>query len=201
MCPVTFQFLPLMDGGDNLVSKVCPALASPWTVAQQTPLSLGFPKHEGWNGLPFPSPRDLPNPGIEPRSPALQVDSLLTEPPFQFLPLIRDYFPTPQIWVQPYDFLWLTEWGRSNNVLVTIICFKKSHIFPLAFFDSAIAWEEHIWTSLLIPRERWGMYRTESPRKSSSTKPRLDQLFPRWHMGKGMNPKKICYLFSLGDPT
>ena len=42
-----------------------------WTVARQAPLSLGFSRQEYWNGLPFPSPRDLPNPGIGPKSPAL----------------------------------------------------------------------------------------------------------------------------------
>ena len=42
-----------------------------WAVACQAPLSLGFPRQEYWSGLPFPSPGDLPNPGIEPRSPAL----------------------------------------------------------------------------------------------------------------------------------
>ena len=52
---------------------------TPWTVACQAPLSLGFSRQEYWSGLPFPSPGDLPNPGIEPGSPALQADSLLTE--------------------------------------------------------------------------------------------------------------------------
>ena len=46
---------------------------------------MGFSRQEYWNGLPFPSPGDLPDPGIEPRSPALQVDSLLSEPPGKFL--------------------------------------------------------------------------------------------------------------------
>ena len=50
---------------------------TPWTVALQAPQSVGFSRQEYWNGLPFPSPGDLLNPGIEPRSPALQVDSLL----------------------------------------------------------------------------------------------------------------------------
>ena len=45
----------------------------------QAPLSVGFPRQEYWNRLPFPSPGDLPDPEIEPRSPALQVDSLQTE--------------------------------------------------------------------------------------------------------------------------
>ena len=47
----------------------------------KAPLSMGFSRHEHWSGLPFPSPGDLPDPGIEPRSLALQVDSLPSEPP------------------------------------------------------------------------------------------------------------------------
>ena len=50
--------------------------ATPWTVAYQAPLSMGFSREEYWSGLPFLSPGDLPNPGNEPRSPTLQVDSL-----------------------------------------------------------------------------------------------------------------------------
>ena len=50
-----------------------------WTVAQQTPLSIGFPRQASWSGLPFPSPGDLPGSGIKPGFPALQVDSLPTE--------------------------------------------------------------------------------------------------------------------------
>ena len=56
-------------------------LATPWTVACQLLCPRGFSREEYWNGLPCPSPGDLPNPGIEPRSPALQVDSLPAEPP------------------------------------------------------------------------------------------------------------------------
>ena len=55
--------------------------ATPWTVAYQAPLSMGFSRPEYWGGLPFPSPGDLPNPGIELGSPALQADALLSEPP------------------------------------------------------------------------------------------------------------------------
>ena len=54
--------------------------ATPWTVARQAPLSMGFSRQGYWSGLPFPSPGDLPNPGIEPGSPALQEDALLSEP-------------------------------------------------------------------------------------------------------------------------
>ena len=81
-----------------LVAKSCPTLATPWTDCQ-APLSMGFSRQEYWGGLPFPSPEDLPNPGIEPRSPIfpspgdlpnpgieprspiLQADSLPAEPP------------------------------------------------------------------------------------------------------------------------
>ena len=50
--------------------------ATPWTVAYQAPLSVRFSRQEYWSGLPFPSPGDLPDPGIEPRSPALESDAL-----------------------------------------------------------------------------------------------------------------------------
>ena len=55
--------------------------ATTWTVAHQAPLSMRFSRKEYWNGLPFPSPGDPPNPEIEPGSPALQADSLLSESP------------------------------------------------------------------------------------------------------------------------
>ena len=54
---------------------------TPWTVVHQVPLSMGFPRQEYWSGLPFPSPGDLPDPGIKPRSPALAGGFFTTEPP------------------------------------------------------------------------------------------------------------------------
>ena len=54
---------------------------TPWTVAHQAPRSMGFSRHEYWSGVPLPSPGDLPGPGIEPRSPALQADALPSELP------------------------------------------------------------------------------------------------------------------------
>ena len=53
--------------------------STPWTVACQAPLSVGFSREEYWSGLPFLSPGNLPDPGIEPRSPTLQADSLPSE--------------------------------------------------------------------------------------------------------------------------
>ena len=64
----------------NLLSLV-QLFATPWTVAHQAPPSMGFSRQEYWSGLPFPSAGDLPNLGIEPRSPALQADALTSEPP------------------------------------------------------------------------------------------------------------------------
>ena len=65
--------------GSGLVAKSCLTLVTPWTVAYQAPLSVELSRQEYWRGLPFPSPEDLPNPGIELRSPSLQTDSLPSE--------------------------------------------------------------------------------------------------------------------------
>ena len=64
----------------KLLSHV-PLFATPWTVAYQVPPSMGFSRLYYWSGLPFPSPGDLLNPGIEPGSPTLQSDALPSEPP------------------------------------------------------------------------------------------------------------------------
>ena len=63
------------------VAQSCLTLCNHWTVAHQASPSMGFSTQEYLSGLPFPSPGDLPNPGIEPRSPALQTEALLSEPP------------------------------------------------------------------------------------------------------------------------
>ena len=65
----------------GLVTKSCLTLATPWTVACQAPLSMGFSRQEYWSGLPFPSPGDLPDLGIEPGFPPLAGGFFTTEPP------------------------------------------------------------------------------------------------------------------------
>ena len=65
--------------GGGLVAKMCPTLVTPWTVAFQASLSMGFSRQEYWSWLPYPPPGDLPDPRIEPGSPAFQADSLPTE--------------------------------------------------------------------------------------------------------------------------
>ena len=65
----------------HLVAQLCLTLYDPMTITYQAPLSMGFPRQEYWSGLPFPSPGDLPNPGIEPMSPALACGFFTPEPP------------------------------------------------------------------------------------------------------------------------
>ena len=69
----------LLNYGGSLVTKSCPTLATPWTVACQAPMSMGFSRQEYWSGLSFPSPGDLPDPELEHRSPSLQTGFLPTE--------------------------------------------------------------------------------------------------------------------------
>ena len=70
--------------------------ATPWTVAHQAPPSSGFSRQEYWSGLSFPSPGDLPDPGIDPRCSALQADALTSEPPGK---LVR----TNTVWLHLYE--------------------------------------------------------------------------------------------------
>ena len=69
--------------------------ATPWTVAYQVPPSMEFFKQEYWSGLPFPSPRDLPDPAIKPRSPELQADALPPEPPGKPGSPVKSQLPFP----------------------------------------------------------------------------------------------------------
>ena len=74
--------------------------ATPWTVAYQAPPFMGFSRQEYWSGLSFPSPGDLPDPGIEPMSltsPALQADSLPLKPSGKY-PLNSPYTAKPKLW-------------------------------------------------------------------------------------------------------
>ena len=64
-----------------IVAQSCPTICDLWTVAHQAPPSMGFSRQEYWSGVPFPSPGDLHNPGIKPRSPTSQADTLTSAPP------------------------------------------------------------------------------------------------------------------------
>ena len=110
--------LPTSIGG--LVAKSSLTLVTPWTVACLAPLSMGFSRQEYWSGLPFTSPGDLPEPGIEPRSPALQADALPSElpgkpaPPGKFLSLFfkRDHSGSERLGRQ----LRFPKWESSPDI-------------------------------------------------------------------------------------
>ena len=109
---------------------------TPCTVAHQAPLSMEFSKQEYWRGLPFPSPEDLPNSGIEPESPALQAESLLSEPPGNPLALAYLYNinsnnnninfpwcvcarpPTLDHLYPTFLILWINPWGWMLALLL-----------------------------------------------------------------------------------
>ena len=94
--------------------KIVQLFATPWTVAHQAPQSMGFFRQEYWSGLPFPSPRDLPDPGIEPRSPALQADSLPSKPagkPKTFEGIANFWFLIFSCWRIQNPGEWLQGWS------------------------------------------------------------------------------------------
>ena len=77
LCSVFMELIFLLSCVSG--SVMSNSFESSWTVANQAPLSMGLSGQEYWSGLPFPTPGDLPNPGIKPGSPALQADSLPSE--------------------------------------------------------------------------------------------------------------------------
>ena len=111
----------------KLLSRVR-LFATPWTVAHQAPLSMGFSRQEYWSGLPFPSPGDLLDPGIEPRSPALQADALTAElprnagsnPSSNFYQLCNDSNPHNPSGPQ---FPW--EKNDHNKAITSYVCCEK----------------------------------------------------------------------------
>ena len=89
-CVLESPLLQFLGGGD-LVANLCLTLVTPWTVACQALLSMGFPRQEDWSGLSFPSPGDPPDLGIELvplMSPSLPSRFFSTEPPMAFLLLL-----------------------------------------------------------------------------------------------------------------
>ena len=94
-----------------------------WTAAHQAPLSMGFPRQEYWSELLFPSPGDLPDPGIKSRSPALQAHSSPSEPPGKSFPLET----LPKQNLRPTSF-------RLTDLLVTIV-FNICSFHPLTIIN------------------------------------------------------------------
>ena len=82
---------------------------TPWTVAYQAPLCMGFSRQEYWSGLPLPPSGDLPETGIEPGSPALQADSLPSEPPEK----PKSYFEAFSLGTTEFDSPHCISWSRK----------------------------------------------------------------------------------------
>ena len=108
----------------GLVAKPYPTLVTLWTIACQALLSMGFSRQEYWSGLPFPSPGDLPDPVIEPRSPALQADSLPTE---------LQWKPTLLFTYLLFVFFHLCV-SSLNVVLITAIALRCAQLLQLFRF-------------------------------------------------------------------
>ena len=137
-----------------------------WTVAHQAPLSMGFPMQEYWSGLPFPLPRDLPDPGIKPMPPvssALKADSLPPEPKFSNT---LDQFSKPgslctrrckkyskiQTWIVPRESS--PDLQLHSQFYLKCICFRRC-FFPFPTFLSKPYLPLHNWISLSGSAPEW----------------------------------------------
>ena len=124
------------------VAQSCQLFVTPWTVAHQSPLSLGFPRQEYWSGLPFPSPGDLPDPGIEPVSLALAGRFFTTEPPdakHVWLALISKMLAWYPAWQSTPVFLA----GESHEQRVTVHRAAKSQTRLKSLSNSRL-WSPHV---------------------------------------------------------
>ena len=149
------------------LSRVC-LFATPWTVAHQAPSSMEFSRQECWSGLPFPSAGDLPDPEIEPGSPALQADALPSEPPgnpnrlFHFslwfpmklLQSFPPYLPARLSTVSSLIFakwLFTSKWSGVLSKWGSDTCFAPtSQSFEFLLSSNLLCWEDHS-RSLLLP--------------------------------------------------
>ena len=129
----------------HLKSSKCESLkrvwlfVTEWTGAHQAPLSMEFSRHNYWSGLPFPSPGDLSNQGIEPGSPALQVDSLPSESPRKlifYLESLRSF---------PRTYMWLMTERQARCLIFNIMAYVSStwikHYFIQQVFTSYLRWD------------------------------------------------------------
>ena len=115
---------------------------TPWTVAHQAPLSMGFSRQEYWSGLPCPPPGDHRNPEIEPRSPALQVDSLPSEPPGKpknSLSLLRGIFLTQMSNQGLLHYRWiLYELSYQGSPFCSYSCYESTILILFIVSKSSI---------------------------------------------------------------
>ena len=141
---------PAFGGGACWVTKSCPTLATPWTVALQALLSMGFPRQGYWSGLPVTSPGHLPSPGIEPTSPVWQADSTLR------------HLGSPCIWRHTVH-SWFSggserqaaaEMGFPCRYGIDRSCLHQSHPLPLNCWHTAPSDQPAVQTRLLPGEKR-----------------------------------------------
>ena len=116
-------------------------LCDPMVYTRQAPLSMEFSRQEWWRGLPFPSPGDLPNPGIEPRPPLLHTDSLLSEPPekstllcvpiFFLFPFSLFVFDTPELFTSSIPVCSFLQYVRMGLLKRNSLFSLKMSLFAL----------------------------------------------------------------------
>ena len=148
----------------------CLTLATPWTVACQTPLSMGFSRQEYWSGLPFPSPEDISNLGIKRKSPALQADSLPTELwgklPASWSFQMSQFFVSggQSIGVQHQSFQWILKIDLLRMVWLDLLAvqrlsrvFSNTTVQKYQFFSAQLSLQpnSHIHTWLLEKPKLW----------------------------------------------
>ena len=121
-------FLTSNGYGSSLDIKSSLTLVTPWTISHQAPLSMGFSRQEYWSGLLFPSPGYLPDPGIETRSPALQADSLPSEPPEK--PLLMAIVLTILLLIS----LSIKQGFKYGQSLIFSFYYRKSYAFLLKYY-------------------------------------------------------------------
>ena len=151
-----------------------------WTVAHQAPLSMGFFRQEHWNSLPFPSPRDIPDPGIQPRSPALQADSLPTEPSGKSIISKR------QRWS-----LFLVS--KRNHFLSRRIKPFKTSLFRISWtkVTDYSKWKpDNLYSNLLRQKKKKNLQKHTSNMKLKGTR-----------QGKGWGKRVVIYCFSSENMT
>ena len=143
--------LKVKVNSENVSHSVVSDSAIPWTVACQAPLSMGFSRQEYWSGLPFPLPKDLPDPGIEPEYPALQAVYLLSVPLF----------------------------GKPNwkpNFLCFILILQKSRKT-----EERMSFSDHLQCEQLAIRGLWALWSTVNAHFIQCTKPCIKALQPWQH--------------------
>ena len=142
------------------LSQSRPTLHDPLNyIACQAPLSMGFSRQEYWSELPFPSPGDLPDPGIELRSPALQVGSLRSEPPRKLIPKPSDSYlhsrpsPTPSSYLHSHTCFFI----EFHYMAVTVCPWEPCHLFVLSTqaFCITLRWifQQSSFNKVMLPLE------------------------------------------------